>query len=197
MPLLRFAAVSCLVWAGAIAAQTAPEPAAPAPAAAAPAWPDPGPATPESAPAKAAAPTAPAPATTDSPAVGRIWTATDAPVSEETSEQLAARAAQIETDAPALMLEDVLTDREGRTLYVFDADKRGASTCNGICIKLWPPYLAAADAAPLDRFTITERLDGGRQWVYDNRPLYYWVHDKKPGDVTGDGVNDVWHVVRE
>lgn len=27
-------------------------------------------------------------------------------------------------------------------------------------------------------------------------PLYYWVKDKKPGDVTGDGVNGVWHVAK-
>ena len=208
MYFLRFAAASCLVWAGAVAAQTAPEPAAPEPApaasVAAPAWPESEPATPGSAPApaepvaaSAPAHAAPVPAPQEPSAVGRIWTATDAPASEETAEQLRARLAQMPTDAPAQMLEGVLTGRNGHTLYVFDADKRGASTCNGICIKLWPPYLADADDTPRNGFTLVERLDGGHQWVYNNRPLYFWVHDKKPGDVTGDGVNDVWHAVRE
>lgn len=201
MLLLRLAAF-CIAWAGVAAAQTAPEPAPqePLPGAtlAAPAWPEPTP-EPQAEPvadpaAPPATPTSPAPAT---PEVGRIWTATDAPASEATSEQVASRAAQIQTDAPALMLNGVLTDRTGRTLYVFDADKRGASTCNGICLKLWPPYLAGVDDTPRNGFTITERLDGGLQWVHENRPLYYWVHDEKPGDVTGDGVNDVWHAVRE
>lgn len=208
MPLLRFAAVFCLAWTGAVAAQAAPEPTAPqstsGASAAAPAWPDAEPVASDAAsapaePAAAGTPAseAPAPETTDAPAVGRIWTSTDAPVSEDTAEQLRARLARMPTDAPAQMLEGVLTGRNGHTLYVFDADKRGASTCNGICIKLWPPYLATVDDAPRDGFTITERLDGGLQWVYNNRPLYFWVHDKKPGDVTGDGVNDVWHAVRE
>ena len=34
-------------------------------------------------------------------------------------------------------------------------------------------------------------------WAYDGMPLYYWVKDKKPGDVTGDGVGSVWHVVKQ
>jgi predicted lipoprotein with Yx(FWY)xxD motif len=27
-------------------------------------------------------------------------------------------------------------------------------------------------------------------------PLYYWVKDKKMGDVTGDGVKGVWDAAR-
>jgi predicted lipoprotein with Yx(FWY)xxD motif len=35
------------------------------------------------------------------------------------------------------------------------------------------------------------------QWAYNGRPLYLWQKDKKPGDVTGDGVGGVWHVAKE
>ncbi|MCB1351011.1 MAG: hypothetical protein KDK11_21085, partial [Maritimibacter sp.] len=27
-------------------------------------------------------------------------------------------------------------------------------------------------------------------------PLYTWVNDTAPGDVTGDGVNGVWHLAK-
>jgi predicted lipoprotein with Yx(FWY)xxD motif len=29
----------------------------------------------------------------------------------------------------------------------------------------------------------------------DGMPIYYWQNDKAPGDVDGQGVNDVWYVV--
>jgi predicted lipoprotein with Yx(FWY)xxD motif len=28
------------------------------------------------------------------------------------------------------------------------------------------------------------------------RPLYNWKNDQKPGDITGDGVGGVWHIVQ-
>jgi predicted lipoprotein with Yx(FWY)xxD motif len=38
-------------------------------------------------------------------------------------------------------------------------------------------------------WTIVARADGSKQWAYDGKPFYLWMNDKKPGDVTGDGVN--------
>ncbi|MBB5208109.1 COG4315 family predicted lipoprotein [Chiayiivirga flava] len=133
----------------------------------------------------------------DAPAVGKIWTSTAEPASEDNAARLRDELAAMGGTAPAVMLGGVLVNREGRTLYVFDADKRGASTCYRMCETLWPPFLAGIDDEPRDGFTITERIDGGRQWVHRNRPLYLWTHDSKPGDVTGDKVNGVWHAVRE
>jgi predicted lipoprotein with Yx(FWY)xxD motif len=39
------------------------------------------------------------------------------------------------------------------------------------------------------------RNDGGRQWAFKGKPLYLWIKDHKPGDMTGDGFKGVWHVV--
>jgi predicted lipoprotein with Yx(FWY)xxD motif len=33
-------------------------------------------------------------------------------------------------------------------------------------------------------------------WAYEGWPLYLWVKDTKPGDVTGDGVGGVWHAAK-
>jgi plastocyanin len=41
----------------------------------------------------------------------------------------------------------------------------------------------------------TARKDGSTQVTYNGWPLYYWVKDQKPGDVTGQNVNGVWFVV--
>jgi predicted lipoprotein with Yx(FWY)xxD motif len=91
----------------------------------------------------------------------------------------------------------VLADPKGMTLYTFDKDVSGKSNCSGECAEYWPPALAAADAKPVGDLTIIKRDDGKMQWADDGKPLYTYVDDKKPGDVTGDGKNNVWHAVKE
>lgn len=91
----------------------------------------------------------------------------------------------------------VLTDANGMTLYTYDKDEPGKSNCSGECAEYWPPALAGSGAAPVGDLGLTTRADGTMQWTDDGKPLYTFVDDKKPGDVTGDGKNDVWHVVKE
>jgi predicted lipoprotein with Yx(FWY)xxD motif len=87
-----------------------------------------------------------------------------------------------------------LVNGKGMTLYTFDRDSSSKSNCNGHCAQLWDPLPAAADAKPSGSWTIITREDGSKQWAYKGHPLYAWSKDKKPGDVTGDGVNSVWHI---
>jgi predicted lipoprotein with Yx(FWY)xxD motif len=93
---------------------------------------------------------------------------------------------------------EVLTDANGMTLYTFDRDKAGISNCTGECAEYWLPATAPADAKPVDDdLTLVKRADGTLQWAEEGKPLYTYVNDKKPGDVTGDGKNGVWHVVTD
>jgi predicted lipoprotein with Yx(FWY)xxD motif len=100
---------------------------------------------------------------------------------------------------PAQFTDGVLTDAKGMTLYTFDKDTAGSgrSVCNGQCAVAWPPLKAVADAKPGGGYTVISRDDGSRQWAYDGKPLYLWVKDTKPGDRTGDGFRNVWHVVKQ
>ena len=88
----------------------------------------------------------------------------------------------------------VYTDEKGMTLYIFDKDEANKSNCYDDCAKAWPPFMAAADAQPEGEWTIVERSDGTKMWAYEGKPVYTYVKDTKPGDVTGDGVGGVWHV---
>ena len=92
---------------------------------------------------------------------------------------------------------EVLTTPKGMTLYTYDKDTKGMSNCSGECAEYWPPALATSDAKPVGDLTIIKRSDGKMQWADDGKPLYTFVNDKKPGDVTGDGKNNVWHAVKE
>jgi predicted lipoprotein with Yx(FWY)xxD motif len=87
-----------------------------------------------------------------------------------------------------------LVDMKGMTLYTFDRDSNGMSACSGQCAQNWPPLMAPANAAKSGDWTVVTREDGAKQWAYKGKPLYTWVKDTKPGDVTGDGVNNVWHI---
>jgi predicted lipoprotein with Yx(FWY)xxD motif len=87
-----------------------------------------------------------------------------------------------------------LVDDKGMTLYIFDRDAAGKSNCSGACATNWPPLAAGADAKATGDWTVVARDDGAKQWAYKGKPLYHWSKDTKPGDVTGDGVNGVWHI---
>lgn len=113
---------------------------------------------------------------------------------------LAACAVSADTGTPAKVVDTahgkVLADARGMTLYTFDRDAPGKSNCNGPCAQNWPPLMAAPDAKPTGDWTVVTRDDGSKMWAYKGKPLYLWVKDQKPGDTTGDGVNNVWHVAR-
>jgi predicted lipoprotein with Yx(FWY)xxD motif len=87
-----------------------------------------------------------------------------------------------------------LVDLNGMTLYVFDRDSTGKSNCNAQCAVNWPPLIADTDAKASGRFSFVTRDDGRQQWAYRGKPLYTWAKDKQPGDATGDGINNVWHL---
>ncbi|MCU0811762.1 MAG: hypothetical protein MUE59_12145 [Thiobacillaceae bacterium] len=100
--------------------------------------------------------------------------------------------------SPAKNQMGVLTNPGGMTLYVFDKDAAGSgkSACNGDCAQKWPPLAATASDKASGDYTIVTRDDGTRQWAHKGKPLYLWFKDQKPGDMTGDGVNNVWHAAK-
>jgi predicted lipoprotein with Yx(FWY)xxD motif len=101
-------------------------------------------------------------------------------------------------DAPVKVADGVLTGANGMTLYTFDKDVAGSakSVCNGPCAANWPPLMASEADQPAGDFSVVTRDDGSKQWAVKGKPLYFWVKDSKPGDMTGDGFNKVWQVAK-
>lgn len=99
---------------------------------------------------------------------------------------------------PATVSGDALVGPSGMTLYVFDRDaaNSGKSMCNGACATNWPPLKAGASDKARGDYSVIIRDDGQLQWAFKGKPLYHWAKDSKPGDRTGDGFNQVWHVAR-
>jgi predicted lipoprotein with Yx(FWY)xxD motif len=97
---------------------------------------------------------------------------------------------------PAKTEGGVVTNAAGMTLYTFDKDAGGKSMCNGPCATNWPPLMATADMGATGDYSVITRDDGSKQWALKGKPLYTWAKDQKPGDKTGDGFNNVWHVAK-
>jgi len=97
----------------------------------------------------------------------------------------------------------ILVDSKGITLYDFPPDKGATSVCYGACAALWPPLITSARpvAGPGVHASLlgtTRRKDGKLEVTYNGHPLYYFVSDRKPGQTTGQGVDQCgapWWVI--
>jgi predicted lipoprotein with Yx(FWY)xxD motif len=96
----------------------------------------------------------------------------------------------------------VLASSHGLTLYYFTADKPGSgkSACAAACATAWPPLAAPVKAprgvhlpGPLGVIT---RPNGVKQVTLNGYPLYFYVGDKAPGQVGGNGIGGSWHVIK-
>ena len=96
-----------------------------------------------------------------------------------------------------------LVGSNGRTLYLFQADKNGTSACSGACAAAWPPDTltgtpqAGSGVSQALLGTIT-RADGTMQLTYNGHPLYYFTVDTAAGTAHGQGLKAFgaeWYVV--
>jgi predicted lipoprotein with Yx(FWY)xxD motif len=97
---------------------------------------------------------------------------------------------------------NIMADDKNMVLYTYDRDTKGAAAanCTGNCATNWPPFVAPAGATASGDWTIVNGLAPGgamvKQWAYKGSPLYYYVRDTMPNQVTGDNSGMVWHVIK-
>jgi predicted lipoprotein with Yx(FWY)xxD motif len=96
-----------------------------------------------------------------------------------------------------------LTDTEGMSLYLFEADGKLNSTCNDACAQAWPPLLTegeptAGQGVDKGMLATFQRTDGSTQVAYNGRPLYYFSRDENAGDAKGQdikGFGAEWYLI--
>lgn len=96
-----------------------------------------------------------------------------------------------------------LADSQGRTMYLFEADKGTTSTCTGACVAAWPPVTVsgmpmAGGGVSQSLLGTTKRADGTEQVTYNGHPLYYFAADTGAGMVKGQGSKQFgagWYVL--
>ena len=101
-------------------------------------------------------------------------------------------------------LGKIIVDGKQRTLYLFEKDKHGKSSCSGACAQNWPPLLTkgkpkAGSGVKASKLGTTKRSDGTSQVTYGGHPLYTFIADQgKPGSTKGEGLDAFgaeWYVV--
>ncbi len=78
------------------------------------------------------------------------------------------------------------------TLYLFEADTNGQSTCTGACAAAWPPDTVAGmptagSGVNQALLGTVKRSDGTTQVTYNHHPLYYFAGDTSAGTANGQG----------
>jgi predicted lipoprotein with Yx(FWY)xxD motif len=100
-------------------------------------------------------------------------------------------------------LGTVLVDARGRTLYLFEKDHNGVSSCGAACLVYWPAVTSvgtprAGTGVHQSLLKLARAHDGARQVTYAGHPLYTFVGDKRAGETTGEGLRNFgaeWYAV--
>jgi predicted lipoprotein with Yx(FWY)xxD motif len=84
---------------------------------------------------------------------------------------------------------DILVDGRGRTIYLFTKERTKKSRCYGECANAWPPVLTkgaprAGKGADPKLVGSTKRKNGRRQVTYGGHPVYYYIADRRAGQIT-------------
>ena len=126
-----------------------------------------------------------------------------APSSSPAATGQASGAATVSLAAISGIPGKALVGSNGRTLYLFQGDIHGTSTCTGACAAAWPPDIvtgtpqAGSGVSQALLGTIT-RPDGTMQLTYNGHPLYYFTADTAAGTAHGQAVKAFgaeWDVV--
>jgi predicted lipoprotein with Yx(FWY)xxD motif len=97
----------------------------------------------------------------------------------------------------------ILIDGHGHSLYLFERDRGGKSSCYGGCAGEWPPLLVsgkphAKSGVKAGLLGRTKRHDGRWQVTYKGHPLYTFSGDTSKGQTNGEGLDDFggwWYLV--
>jgi predicted lipoprotein with Yx(FWY)xxD motif len=92
-------------------------------------------------------------------------------------------------------LGTVLVDARGRTLYLFEKDRNGVSSCSAACLAYWPALTSigtprAGNGVHQSLLKLARAHNGARQVTYAGHPLYTFVGDKRAGQTTGEGLHN-------
>ena len=99
---------------------------------------------------------------------------------------------QVETNAT---FGAILASSSAMALYTLNTDHNGQSTCHGSCATAWPALTVPAGTVAIGGPGVTGTVgtatqsNGTTQVTYNGSPLYTFVGDVVPGQVTGNNVS--------
>ena len=82
----------------------------------------------------------------------------------------------------------MLIDHKGYSVYSYEDDKPGKSSCTGKCLEDWAPVLAPQTARERGEWSTIERTPGVKQWAYRGKALYTYRLESRTRAFTGSDV---------
>jgi len=128
-------------------------------------------------------------------------TATPATTASESATATVTDAATVDLKTASSSAGNIVVDGKGMSVYYYTKDVKdsGKSNCIGECLVAWPPVITTNDTPKVEGVTgkvgTITTADGKKQVTVEGMPVYLWEKDKDPGDVTGQGVGNVWYLV--
>jgi predicted lipoprotein with Yx(FWY)xxD motif len=128
-------------------------------------------------------------------------TAAESPTATVTETSTATETAAVDLMTASSDKGEIVVDGKGMSVYYFTKDVKdsGKSNCTGDCLVAWPPVLTTNDTPAVEGVTgkvgTIDTPDGKKQVTIEGMPVYLWEKDKAPGDITGQGVGNVWYLV--
>jgi predicted lipoprotein with Yx(FWY)xxD motif len=120
--------------------------------------------------------------------------------SDQTTESTEGASADAVVKTSESDLGDILTTKDGMTVYGFKNDMNGESSCVDGCASAWPPVMVDSEQLPSgmdsDVFAVITRPDGTYQLKAGDWPLYTFMGDSSAGQTNGQGTGGVWFVVK-
>jgi len=112
-------------------------------------------------------------------------------------------ASQVKTKKTSALGTLLVDGKKGKTLYLFEKDKSGKSSCYASCAANWPPFLTtgkpkAGPGVKAALLSTTKRKDGKLQVTYNKHPLYWFKFDSKAGQAKGENIHAFgadWYVI--
>jgi predicted lipoprotein with Yx(FWY)xxD motif len=137
------------------------------------------------------------------PAASSATAQASSPYATASASSSGSTAAMIKLSSVSSIPGKFLVDAQGRTMYLFEADKDGTSTCTGACAAAWPPVTVSGSpqaGSGVDQALLgtVKRDDGTMQLTYNKHPLYYFAADTAAGQDHGQGSKEFgagWYVV--
>jgi predicted lipoprotein with Yx(FWY)xxD motif len=136
-----------------------------------------------------------------SPTTAAPATTTATPATTASESATSSDSATVDLKTASSSAGNIVVDGKGMSVYYFTKDVKdsGKSNCTGDCLVKWPPVITTNDTPKVEGVTgkvgTITTADGKKQVTVDGMPVYLWEKDKAPGDVTGQGVGNVWYLV--
>jgi predicted lipoprotein with Yx(FWY)xxD motif len=98
-------------------------------------------------------------------------------------------------------LGTVVVTGKGQAVYEFDKDTPGSgkSACTGSCVSLWHAVTTTSSAPSVTGVKGTvatiPTTDGTQQVTLAGHPLYTYAGDSASGQISGEGVMNIWWLV--